>query len=97
MVVGANSSVQDGTAMVIKNSLHELVEELPEEELSTALRFLQYLRDVGGDPFVETVIPEIEEEDELSLDDLPLEDQEQSVADAWQKYLDTKTTPGQGF
>ena len=83
--------------MVIKNSLHELVEELPEEELSTALRFLQYLRDVGGDPFVETVIPEIEEEDELSLDDLPLEDQEQSIADAWQKYLDTKATSGQGF
>lgn len=83
--------------MVIKNSLHEIVEELPEEELSTALRFLQYLRDVGGDPFVETVIPELEEEDELSLDDLPLEDQEQSIADAWQKYLDTKTTSGQGF
>ena len=97
MLVGTNSLVQDGTAMVIKNSLHELVEELPEEELSTALRFLQYLRDVGGDPFVETVIPELEEEDELSLDDLPLEDQEQSIADAWQKYLDTKATSAQGF
>ena len=76
--------------MVIKNSLHELVEELPEEELSTALRFLQYLRDMGGDPFVETVIPGLHEEDEFSLEELPLEDQEQSVADAWQKYLDNK-------
>ena len=76
--------------MVIKNSIHELVEELPEEELSTALRFLQYLRDMGGDPFVETVIPELDEEDEFSLEELPLEDQEQSVADAWQKYLDNK-------
>ena len=84
--------------MVIKNSLHELVEELPEEELSTALRFLQYLRDVGGDPFVETVIPDLDEEDdELSLDELPPEDQEQSVADAWQKYLDTKAEAGQAF
>ena len=83
--------------MVIKNSLHELVEELPEEELSTALRFLQYLRDTGGDPFVETVIPELDDD----LDDLdelpPLEDPEQSIADAWQKYLDNKTTSGQPF
>ena len=78
--------------MVIKNSLHELVEELPEEELSTALRFLQYLRDVGGDPFVETVIPDLEEEDDLTL-----EDHEQSVADAWQKYLDTRAGSGTGF
>ena len=79
--------------MVIKNSLHELVEELPEEELSTALRFLQYLRDVGGDPFVETVIPEIEVEEDM----LPLEDQEQSVADAWQKYLNSRTGSETGF
>ena len=79
--------------MVIKNSLHELVEELPEEELSTALRFLQYLRDVGGDPFVETVIPGLE----LEEDELPPEDQEQSVADAWQKYLDSRTGAGSGF
>ena len=84
--------------MVIKNSLHELVEELPEEELSTALRFLQYLRDMGGDPFVETVIPGLDEEDELSLEELPpLEDEEQSIADAWQKYLDKKTPSGQPF
>ena len=82
-----------GRAMVIKNSLHELVEELPEEELSTALRFLQYLRDVGGDPFVETVIPDLEVEE----DELQLEDQEQSVADAWQKYLDSRAGSGAGF
>ena len=81
--------------MVIKNSIHELVEELPEEELSTALRFLQYLRDVGGDdPFVETVIPDLDVEVE---DELPLEDQEQSVADAWQKYLDSRGGSGPGF
>ena len=83
--------------MVIKNSLHELVEELPEEELTTALRFLQYLRDMGGDPFVETVIPDLDEDDELSLEELPLENQEQSVADAWQKYIDNKATSGQAL
>ena len=81
--------------MVIKNSIHELVEELPEEELSTALRFLQYLRDVGGDgdPFVETVIPDLEVEES----DLSLEDHEQSVADAWQKYLDSRAGAESGF
>ena len=83
--------------MVIKNSLHELVEELPEEELSTALRFLQYLRDMGGDPFVETVMPEFDEEDEFSIDEPEHEDPEQSIADAWQKYIDNKATSGQPF
>ena len=83
--------------MVIKNSIHEIVEELPEEELSTALRFLQYLRDMGGDPFVETVIPELDDEDEFPLEELPLEDQEQSVADAWQKYLDNKPASEQAL
>ena len=37
--------------MVIKRSLHQIVEELPDEELSTALRFLRYLKDVGGEPY----------------------------------------------
>ncbi len=83
--------------MVIKNSLHALVEELPEEELSTALRFLQYLRDMGGDPFVETVMPEFDEEDEFAIDEPETEDPEQSVADAWQQYIDNKTTSGQPF
>ncbi len=74
--------------MVIKNSIHQLVEELPEQELSAALRFLQYLRDVGGEPFVETVI-------EAPRDDEPApEESEQSVADAWREYLDSRSTSG---
>ena len=75
--------------MVIKNSLHQLVEELPDEELSTALRFLQYLKDVGGDPFIETVISDPDD------DVLVAEHQEKSVADAWQEYLDTRAGSGQ--
>lgn len=78
--------------MVIKDSLHQLVEELPEEELSTALRFLQYLKDVGNEPFVDTVMSESE------VDPLDLlaegEDQEISVADAWQKYYDARAGTG---
>jgi hypothetical protein len=75
--------------MVIKNSLHQLVEELPEEELSTALRFLQYLRDMGGDPFVETVIREPDD------DVLVADNQEASVADAWREYFDSRAGSGQ--
>ena len=75
--------------MVIKDSLHQLVEELPEEELSTALRFLQYLKDIGGEPFIETVIGD--PDDDLIV----AENQEASVADAWQQYFDSKTRSGQ--
>jgi hypothetical protein len=33
-----------------REALHRLVEELPEAELRTAGRFLEFLRDRGGDP-----------------------------------------------
>ena len=87
--------------MVIKRSLHQLVDELPDEELSTALRFLRYLKDVGGEPyepymedapskpFAETMVADRED-----LPALVTEEEEQlSVADAWQKYLDAKSDP----
>ena len=87
--------------MVIKRSLHQIVEELPDEELSTALRFLRYLKDVGGEPyepymenapsesFAETMLAEPED-----LPALVTEQEEQlSVADAWQKYLSAKPDP----
>lgn len=79
---------------VIKESIHQLVEELPEEELSTALRFLQYLKDVGiADP-VRPIIRDLDEFD-YDYDDEPLseEDAGLSVADAWQSYLDNRTRP----
>ena len=79
--------------MVIKDSLHQLVEELPEEELSTALRFLQYLKDVGNDPFLQTAVitdPGVDDI-ELLVDD---EAQEKSVADAWQQYFDARAGTG---
>lgn len=81
--------------IVIKESIHQLVDELPEEELSTALRFLQYLKDMGGAetvPTVQTVDPESYDYD---YDDEPLsgEDEGLSVADAWQNYLNSKARP----
>ena len=91
--------------MVIKRSLHQIVEELPDEELSTALRFLQYLKDVGGEtydvsgepylenvggePFADTVIADPEDLPALVAE----EEQQISVADAWQKYLSAKSDP----
>lgn len=81
--------------MVIKESIHQLVDELPEEELSTALRFLQYLKDVGGeDPPIQTMIRDLDEFDDDYDDAPPSEEYEgMSVADAWQQYLNNRTRP----
>ena len=81
--------------MVIKESIHQLVDELPEEELSTALRFLQYLKDVGDSESVQTVDPESYDYDYDDYDDEPLHEEYEgmSVADAWQQYLNSRTRP----
>ena len=87
--------------MVVKQSLHQLVEELPEQELATAIRFLQYLKDVGSEPY-ETYMEGAPSEpfaeamvaDREDLPALVTEETEQlSVADAWQKYLSAKPDP----
>ncbi len=78
---------------MIKDSLHQLVEELPDEELSTAFKFLQYLKDVSAEQYVETVMSN---QDDLEAIDDVLETEEEtetSVADAWQQYLDSKARP----
>ena len=36
--------------MTEKERLHALVEDLPESEIHVALRFIEYLRQEGGDP-----------------------------------------------
>ncbi len=35
---------------VSKESIHKLIDELPEEEVPVAERFLRYLCDIGNDP-----------------------------------------------
>ena len=88
--------------MVVKQSLHQLVDELPEEELSTALRFLQYLKDTGGEHYETYLLDDADDgpyADNAVSDpeDLPTlvteEEQQLSVADAWQKYLTAKSDP----
>ena len=80
--------------MTKKESLHQLVDELPEGELPTALRFLQYLKDVSEDapdayhPYAHSAMREVEYDD---LDLAEVEGDPESVADAWQKYFDSKS------
>ena len=78
--------------MALKESIHQLVDELPESELSTALRFLQYLKDVGQDePTIQTVDPDsYGYEYEYGDDPLNEEGEGLSVADAWRQYLSGK-------
>lgn len=66
--------------MTSKARLHELVEQLPDEETAAAARFLEYLRDVGSDP-MRRVLDEAPEDDEPTT---PEEDA--SAEEAWQEY-----------
>ena len=81
--------------MINKETLHRLVEELPDGELPTAFRFLQYLNDVGEDaedafPYARSAMRE-DEYDGVELVVEVEQDAEQSVADAWQKYFEAKS------
>ena len=46
-----------------REALHHLVDELPDNEIGTADRFLRYLRDVGSDP-VKTALAAAPDDDE---------------------------------
>ena len=63
--------------MAIKDDLHRLVDELPEDELPVARRFLQYLYDMT-DPVLRALI-------EAPEDDEPETDEERAaVAEAYE-------------
>ena len=73
--------------MTIQEHLHQLVDALPEKELHAALRFMEYLRDVGSDPFVKALMDAPE-------DDEPLTAEEAEGADeAWREYLRGEARP----
>ena len=66
--------------MTVKEELHRLVEALPESELGTARRFLEYLRIAARDPLLCALI-------EAPDDDEPSSAEEDSeVAEAWEEY-----------
>ncbi len=67
--------------MTNKYDLHRLVDALPEQELHAAMRYMEYLRDVGSDEFVRALM-------EAPEDDEPITAEEAEGADeAWQEYL----------
>ncbi len=53
--------------MTTKDSLKDLIDQLPDEELHTAKRFMEYLRDAGS-PLLDVLLEAPEEADELSED-----------------------------
>lgn len=59
--------------MTSKTRLHELIDQLPDEETTAAARFLEYLRDVGSDPMRRVL-------DEAPEDDEPVTPQEEAGA-----------------
>ncbi len=64
--------------MTIKEALHRLVDELPEAELPAAKRYLEYLRNVGADPVLRSLM-------EAPVDDEPLTPEEEAaVAEAYE-------------
>jgi hypothetical protein len=64
------------TDTTAKERLHRLVDELPDSELHAAARYLEYLRSMGGDPLLRTLM-------EAPLDDEPETDEERAaVAEA---------------
>ena len=66
--------------MTTRKELYRLIDELPEEELKAARRFLEYLRNMG-DPMVQALM-------EAPYDDEPTTPEEDEGArEAWQEYL----------
>jgi len=55
-----------------KERLHRLVDELPDDELQAAERFLEYLRLTGRDPFLRALL-------EAPVDDEPLSTAEEAA------------------
>ena len=51
--------------MTTKDSLKDLIDQLPDEELHAAKRFMEYLRDAGS-PLLDVLLEAPEEADELN-------------------------------
>ncbi len=73
--------------MTIKEDLHRLVDALPEQELHAALRYMEYLRDVGSDEFVRALMEAPEDDEPLTADEA------EGADEAWQEYLRGEARP----
>lgn len=68
------------TTKTRRDDLHRLVDELPEGELHSARRFLEFLRGTGG--HIPRSLLEAPEDDEPTT-----EEEDKSAEEAWQEYL----------
>jgi len=73
-----NMGARMGLTMAGGEQIHQLLDELPDDELEAARRYLQYLRD-QGDPFARA-LADVPEDDEQSS---PEEDA--SAREAWKR------------
>ncbi len=72
--------------MTKKEEIYKIIDEIPEKELNSALRYLQYLRDIGEDPVIKAL-------NSAASDEEPLSEQQSKASDAsWNDYLDGKDT-----
>ena len=67
--------------MTINEELHRIVDELPESEMLVALRFLEYLRNLGSDPFLRALMQAPEDDEPYDIEDQKASDEE------WEQYL----------
>jgi hypothetical protein len=73
--------------MTVQERLHQLVDELPESELHVAERFLAYLRDVGGDPFLRALALAPEDDEPTTAEE------DAAAAEAWAEYQRGEARP----
>ena len=66
--------------MKTKEDLHRLVEELPEEELQSAGRYLEYLRNLSN-PLASLLLEASEDDEESSGNE------DEAAEEAWHEYL----------
>ena len=73
--------------MTIQEQLHHLVDELPESELHTAQRFLEYLRDLNLDPVLRAFSNAPEDDEPLTAED------EAAIREAEEEFARGKGIP----
>ena len=66
--------------MKTREDLHRLIEELPEGEVQSAGRYLEYLRNLS-DPLVSLLLEAPEDEEETT------DEEDEAASEAWQEYL----------
>ncbi len=67
--------------MTVKERLHHLVEALPDSELHTAEKFLEYLTVTPRDPLVKALMSAVEDDEPTTVEE------DEGAKQAWEEYL----------